>query len=133
MATTTASPIPHNLVAEKSVLGAVLLDEQHLHALLVDEQLRPEHFYVREHSAVFQAMLELYEADKKIDHRPSPSSCARTTGSTSSAAPMWSRSWSLGCRRRGTRATTAGSCASRRRCAPCWRRRGRSRPTSWAA
>ena len=50
------------------MLGAVLLDEQHLHALLVDEQLRPEHFYVREHSAVFEAMLELYEADKKIDH-----------------------------------------------------------------
>ena len=55
-------------MAEKSVLGAVLLDEQHLHALLVDEQLRPEHFYLREHGAVFEAMLELYEADKKIDH-----------------------------------------------------------------
>ena len=68
MSTTTANTIPHNLVAEKSVLGAVLLDEQHLHALLVDEQLRPEHFYLREHGAVFQAMLELYEADKKIDH-----------------------------------------------------------------
>jgi replicative DNA helicase len=68
MSATTTSPIPHNLVAEKSVLGAVLLDEQHLHALLVDEQLRPDHFYVREHGAVFSAMLELYEADKKIDH-----------------------------------------------------------------
>ncbi len=68
MSATTAHPTPHNLVAEKSVLGAVLLDEQHLHALLVDEQLRPEHFYVREHGAVFQAMLELYEGDKKIDH-----------------------------------------------------------------
>ena len=43
MSATTTAP-PHNLVAEKSVLGAVLLDEQHLHALLVDEQLRPEHF-----------------------------------------------------------------------------------------
>ena len=68
MTATASHPIPHNLVAEKSVLGAVLLDEQHLHALLVDEQLRPEHFYLREHGAVFQAMLELYEADKKIDH-----------------------------------------------------------------
>jgi replicative DNA helicase len=64
----TASATPNNLVAEKSVLGAVLLDEQHLHALLVDEQLRPEHFYLREHVAVFEAMLELYEGDKKIDH-----------------------------------------------------------------
>jgi replicative DNA helicase len=67
MSATTTAP-PHNLVAEKSVLGAVLLDEQHLHALLVDEQLRPEHFFMREHAAVFEAMLVLYESDKKIDH-----------------------------------------------------------------
>ena len=59
---------PHNLDAEKSVLGAVLLDERHLHALLVEEQLRPEHFYREQHGAVFGAMLELYEADSKIDH-----------------------------------------------------------------
>jgi replicative DNA helicase len=68
MTAIASTAAPHNLVAEKSVLGAVLLDEQHLHALLVDEQLRPEHFYLRQHSAVFQAMLELYNADKKIDH-----------------------------------------------------------------
>jgi replicative DNA helicase len=59
---------PHNLEAEKSVLGAVLLDERHLHSLLVDEQLRPEHFYREQHGAVFASMLELYEGDNKIDH-----------------------------------------------------------------
>ncbi len=59
---------PHNLEAEKSVLGAVLLDERHLHSLLVEEQLRPEHFYREQHGAVFAAMLELYEGDNKIDH-----------------------------------------------------------------
>jgi replicative DNA helicase len=59
---------PHNLDAEKSVLGAVLLDERHLHVLLVEEQLRPEHFYREQHGAVFGAMLELYEGDSKIDH-----------------------------------------------------------------
>jgi replicative DNA helicase len=59
---------PHNLEAEKSVLGAVLLDERHLHGLLVEEQLRPEHFYREQHGAVFAAMLELYENDRKIDH-----------------------------------------------------------------
>jgi replicative DNA helicase len=59
---------PHNLEAEKSVLGAVLLDERHLHSLLVEEQLRPEHFYREQHGAVFGAMLELYEGDNKIDH-----------------------------------------------------------------
>ncbi len=64
----TAPVAPHNLEAEKSVLGAVLLDERHLHGLLVDEQLRPEHFYREQHGAVFGAMLELYESDRKIDH-----------------------------------------------------------------
>jgi replicative DNA helicase len=59
---------PHNLEAEKSVLGAVLLDERHLHALLVDEQLRPVHFYREQYGAVFAAMLALYETDHKIDH-----------------------------------------------------------------
>ncbi|MGZ4166099.1 MAG: replicative DNA helicase [Solirubrobacteraceae bacterium] len=59
---------PHNLEAEKSVLGAVLLDERHLHSLLVEEQLRPDHFYREQNGAVFAAMLELYEGDNKIDH-----------------------------------------------------------------
>jgi replicative DNA helicase len=59
---------PHNLEAEKSVLGAVLLDERHLYALLVEEHLRPEHFYREQHGAVFAAMLELHETDRKIDH-----------------------------------------------------------------
>ena len=59
---------PHNLEAEKSVLGAVLLDERHLHSLLVEEQLRPQHFYREQYGAVFEAMLRLYENDRKIDH-----------------------------------------------------------------
>jgi replicative DNA helicase len=58
---------PHNLEAEKSVLGAVLLDERHLHSLLVEEQLRPDHFYREQHGAVFEAMLDLYNRDRKID------------------------------------------------------------------
>jgi replicative DNA helicase len=59
---------PHNLDAEKSVLGAVLLDERHLFGLLVEEQLRPEHFYREQHGAVFTAMLELHNTSRKIDH-----------------------------------------------------------------
>jgi replicative DNA helicase len=59
---------PHNLEAEKSVLGAVLLDERHLYALLVEERLRPKHFYREQHGAVFAAMVELHESDRKIDH-----------------------------------------------------------------
>src|SRR5437899_9421674 len=63
----TAVP-PHNLEAEKSVLGAVLLDERHLYPLLIEEHLRLEHFYREQHGAVFAAMLELHQNDRKIDH-----------------------------------------------------------------
>jgi replicative DNA helicase len=59
---------PHNLEAEKSVLGAVLLDERHLYQLLVEEGLRPDHFYREQHGAVFAAMIELHQSDRKIDH-----------------------------------------------------------------
>jgi len=59
---------PHNLEAEKSVLGAVLLDERHLNSLLVEERLRPAHFYREAHGAVFEAMVKLFENDRKIDH-----------------------------------------------------------------
>lgn len=59
---------PHNVEAEKSVLGAVLLDERHLFSLLVEEHLRPEHFYVERHGRVYEAMLELHNSDHKIDH-----------------------------------------------------------------
>jgi len=67
-ATATSTVPPHHLVAEKSVLGAVLLDDRHLHALIVDVQLRPEHFYKEQHAAIFGAMLDLYNGDRKIDH-----------------------------------------------------------------
>src|ERR1700736_161017 len=59
---------PHNLEAEKSVLGAVLLDERHLYGLVIDEGLRPEHFFRDQYGAVFAAMLDLYNNDRKIDH-----------------------------------------------------------------
>ena len=66
-ATPSISLPPHQLDAEKSVLGAVLLDERHLYSL-VEQHLRPDHFYVPEHGAIFAAMLELYNHDRKIDH-----------------------------------------------------------------
>src|SRR5260370_38143480 len=59
---------PHNLEAEKSVLGAVLLDERHIYPLLIEEHLRPEHFYREQHGAGFGAMIELHPSGRKIDH-----------------------------------------------------------------
>ena len=63
-----AGVAPHNLEAERSVLGAVLLDERHLATLLGDERLRPEHFYRESHQSVFAAMLALHAQHRKIDH-----------------------------------------------------------------
>jgi replicative DNA helicase len=59
---------PHNLDAERSVLGAVLLDERHLDQVVLDEQLRPEHFFREQHALVFEAMLKLQQSDRRIDH-----------------------------------------------------------------
>ena len=59
---------PHNLEAECSVLGAVLLDERHLVTLVGDERLDPEHFYREAHAMVFAAMLALHQAGRRIDH-----------------------------------------------------------------
>src|SRR5437764_643462 len=36
--------------------------------LMVEEHLRPEHFYREQHGAVYGAMLELHNAGRKIDH-----------------------------------------------------------------
>jgi replicative DNA helicase len=59
---------PHNLEAERSVLGAVLIDDRHLNTLIVEEQLRAEHFYREQHGLVFAAMISLSEGNRKIDH-----------------------------------------------------------------
>src|SRR5579875_2832952 len=64
---TIAAP-PHNPEAEKSVLGAILLDERHLFSLLVEEHLRSDHFYAERHALVYGAMLALHNTDRNIDY-----------------------------------------------------------------
>ena len=54
--------------AERSVLGAILLDPRHLTVLTVDEHLTVEHFGSAAHRAVFQAALELHAQDRPVDH-----------------------------------------------------------------
>jgi replicative DNA helicase len=66
-ATVPSSAPPNNLSAERSVLGAVLLDDRHL-GRLVEEKLEAEHFYGPEHQAIFAAMLALYNSGQQIDH-----------------------------------------------------------------
>jgi replicative DNA helicase len=58
---------PQNLEAEQSVLGAVLLSDTALPALIIDERLHPEDFYREAHGIVFAAMLELHSAGEPVD------------------------------------------------------------------
>lgn len=63
----TGSPPPHNLDAERSVLGAALLAPKCLRPLIVEEGLRPEHFYRDRHRAIFAAMAAMSDAEQGID------------------------------------------------------------------
>lgn len=56
---------PHDLEAERSVLGAMLIDSGAVN--LVAEFLKPEHFYIPEHQLIYSSMLTLFEKQQPID------------------------------------------------------------------
>jgi replicative DNA helicase len=58
---------PQNLEAEQSVLGAVLLSDTALPALIIDERLQPADFYREAHGRIFQAMLDLHTVGEPVD------------------------------------------------------------------
>jgi replicative DNA helicase len=58
---------PHSIEAEQSVLGAILLSERAMYALVIDEGLKAEDFYRRRHQVVYEAMLGLYAESEPID------------------------------------------------------------------
>ncbi len=58
---------PHNLEAERSVLGAILLSERSLYALVIEEGLRAEDFYRERHRVTYAAMMRLYARNDPID------------------------------------------------------------------
>ncbi|MEA2311115.1 MAG: replicative helicase [Solirubrobacteraceae bacterium] len=58
---------PQNLEAEQSVLGAVLLSDTALPALIIDERIQPADFYRESHGTIFNAMLELHGAGEPVD------------------------------------------------------------------
>src|SRR5882757_524850 len=58
-------PLPNNLDAERSVLGAVILDNNALNAAI--ENLKPEDFFLDQHRRVFTQMIALGEAQQAID------------------------------------------------------------------
>jgi replicative DNA helicase len=66
-APTGAIAPPHNLDAEQSVLGAILLSDRSLYALVIEEGLRAEDFYRERHGAIYEAMLALYSDSEPVD------------------------------------------------------------------
>ena len=58
---------PQNLEAEQSVLGAVLLSDTALPALIIDERLNPDDFYRESHGRIYQAMLDLHAHGEPVD------------------------------------------------------------------
>ena len=67
MASDTAleRPLPHNLEAERSILGAVILDNHALNAAV--EKLRPDDFFLPQHRLIFSQMVQLAEKQEAID------------------------------------------------------------------
>jgi replicative DNA helicase len=63
--TSIERPLPHNLEAERSILGAVLLDNHSLNAAV--EKLRSEDFFLPQHRQIFQRMIQLAEHHQAID------------------------------------------------------------------
>jgi replicative DNA helicase len=58
---------PHSLEAEQSVLGAILLSDRTLYALIIEQGLRPEDFYRERHRLVYEAILQLYNESEPVD------------------------------------------------------------------
>src|SRR3989338_883249 len=56
---------PRDLEAEKSLLGALLIDKDAI--IKVVEFLRPEHFYRDAHGDIYEAVLSLYEKGEPAD------------------------------------------------------------------
>src|SRR5215472_14319837 len=58
-------PLPQNVDAERSVLGAILIENHALNAAI--EKLKPEDFFSDAHRRIFSCMIQLGEAQQAID------------------------------------------------------------------
>lgn len=56
---------PHNIEAEQSVLGSLMLDKDAI--IKVADLVRPGDFYKGDHNLIYESMLELYEDRDPID------------------------------------------------------------------
>lgn len=57
--------LPHNLDAEKAVIGAILTENSHLHKVL--SVITPEDFYIDSHQKIMKKIVEMADKGEKID------------------------------------------------------------------
>ncbi len=57
--------LPHSIEAEQSVIGCMILSREAI--IVAADTLREEDFYNRQYGAVFQAIVDLYDAGKSVD------------------------------------------------------------------
>ncbi len=57
--------LPHSVEAEQAVLGAMLIDERCIPAVV--EQLRPDDFFLRQNREIFQTMYSMFNYSATID------------------------------------------------------------------
>ncbi|MFZ0640354.1 MAG: replicative DNA helicase [Candidatus Acidiferrales bacterium] len=58
-------PLPYNAEAERSVLGAILLDNHSLN--IAAEKIKGQDFFVDQHRRIFERFIEMAEAQQAID------------------------------------------------------------------
>src|SRR2546430_17551853 len=84
---------PHNLDAERAVLGAILLEGRETLPGVI-EVLRPSDFYTEAHRATYSTTLRLFDRGEPVDFSRSRKSCGEAISSSSSGGPPRWRSWS---------------------------------------
>lgn len=57
--------LPFSLIAEQSLLGSILVDPEAITE--ISEIIRPNDFYLSEHTQIYSAMCDLFVASKEID------------------------------------------------------------------
>lgn len=61
----TGRVVPQDLDAERSLLGAIMLDDKSFPEVL--EKIKPVDFYEKRHAEIFRAMMSLYDKSRPID------------------------------------------------------------------
>jgi len=79
--------LPCNLEAERSILGAILLDDKAIHTVL--ESLRTEDFYLESHRKIFDRMCSLISDSVSIDLITLKNALQRTDEIESAGGPAY--------------------------------------------